>query len=328
LLPVDSGDRWVLITAGISLFFRPFETLNIWFHSQTNSKYSVYARSGASLIISIVNLALIACSASIILFSITYSLEIALTALILCIIYSRTGGHISAWRANCQKAKKLLSQSWILILSGFFSLVYLKVDQIMLRWMIGAAEVGIYSVAVNLSEVWYFLPTAITLSVYPTLLEEKRNHEDGYLSKIQKTFDVLFLLSLSVALMVSVVAKPSIQLLYGDAFLKSSYVLMIHIWAGVFIFMRALISRIILIENLLVFSLMTHLAGAIVNVVLNLLLINKYASYGAAVATLLAYATASYFSLFFHLRTRPYAIMMSLSILAPVRLLRKLIGRT
>ena len=188
----------------------------------------------------------------------------------------------------------------------------------MLRWMVGASEVGIYSIAVNLSEVWYFLPTSIALSVYPTLIEKKNKDPKTYQEHLQKIFNVLFLIAITVAILVTLVSKPAIQLLYGEAYSKAGSILMIHIWAGVFIFLRALFSRIIFIENLLEFSLITHFSGALVNVVLNLILIKPMAGYGAAIATLVSYAAASYFSLFFSQKTRPFALMMTRSLLLPL----------
>ena len=64
--------------------------------------------------------------------------------------------------------------------------------------------------------------------------------------------------------------------------------------------MRAAFSKWILIEDTLFFSLITQGLGALANVGLNLLLIPRQGGIGAAVATLLSYATASYFSLFFY----------------------------
>ena len=73
-------------------------------------------------------------------------------------------------------------------------------------------------------------------------------------------------------------------------------------------------------EDLIPFSLYSHGLGALVNVGLNLLLIKPYGGYGAAVATLFSYAAASYFILFLSSRTRPIAIMMSKSLLLPIRM--------
>jgi O-antigen/teichoic acid export membrane protein len=83
--------------------------------------------------------------------------------------------------------------------------------------------------------------------------------------------------------------------------------------------MRAAFSKWILIEDALMFSLITQGFGALANVGLNLLLIPQYGGYGAAVATLISYAVASYFSLFFYKKSRPVFWMMSKAMLSPVR---------
>ena len=95
--------------------------------------------------------------------------------------------------------------------------------------------------------------------------------------------------------------------------------LQIHIWAGVFIFMRALLSRWLLAEDLLRFSLVTHIAGAVMNVALNLMLIPRYGAIGAAVATVISYASAGWLALFLSARTRPMGRMMAKSLLLPLR---------
>lgn len=306
---------------GASLFFRPFETIDFWFQSQVTSKFSVFSKSVAFSIVSALNILFVLMGAPLVLFAAAHATEIAITAIFLVLLYLRNGQKISQWKINFSRAKILLGESWILLLSSFLATVYLKIDQIMLRWIVGTAEVGVYSVAVNFSEAWYFIPMAISLSLYPSLIELKEKSKEKYLEKVQKSFDVLLILAVVVGLFITAVAEPLINLLYGVEFSEASSILMIHIWAGIFIFMRALLSRLILIEDLLVFSLLTHSAGAVINVALNLLLIKLYGGYGAAVATLISYAVASYFSLFMFRRTQTFAFMMSRSFLLPVRAL-------
>jgi O-antigen/teichoic acid export membrane protein len=219
------------------------------------------------------------------------------------------------------KAKDLLSQSWIIILSGFLALVNLKVDQIMLRWMSGAAEVGIYSVAVTFSEVWYFIPAAIAMSVFPRLIELKKSQPSIYDKRLQQICDLFFALAFLVALSMTFVAGPLIPFLYTNAYAGASAILVIHIWSGIFIFMRALFSKWMFIEDALMFSLVSHGFGAIVNVLLNIILIPKFGGQGAALATLFSYAASSYFALFFYAKTRPLALIMSKSLILPFRLI-------
>ena len=66
-----------------------------------------------------------------------------------------------------RKAKRLLSESWPLILSGVALMLYMRIDQIMIGNMINDSAVGVYSVAVKMAEVWYFVPAAVVSSLFP-----------------------------------------------------------------------------------------------------------------------------------------------------------------
>lgn len=77
------------------------------------------------------------------------------------VVFYKKHGYENKWKYNFIEAKRLLSLSWPLILSGVAFMLYMRIDQIMIGNMIGDAAVGIYSVAVKMVEVWYFFPVAI-----------------------------------------------------------------------------------------------------------------------------------------------------------------------
>jgi PST family polysaccharide transporter len=79
------------------------------------------------------------------------------------------------------------------------------------------------------------------------------------------------------------------------------------------------LSRWLLAEDLLRFSLVTHAAGALVNVALNLVLIPRHGAFGAAWATVISYASAGWLALFLSARTRPLGWMMARALLLPLR---------
>ena len=106
---------------------------------------------------------------------------------------------------------------------------------------------------------------------------------------------------------------------FGEAYQNAAPILIIHIWAALFIFMRALFSKWIIIEDVLIFSVISHGAGALLNVALNYLLIPHYGGEGAAYATLFSYATSSYLALLLYSKTRPTFWMMTKSIFSPLR---------
>jgi len=314
-------ETWVLLIIGASLLFRPVEIIDFWFQSRIESKYSVLGKGIAFLLASTGKLVLVLAGASVVAIAALSLIEFVLAAILLVAVYEFKGKTVRSWVIQVPKMLELLKQSWVLILSFFLALVYLKVDQIMLRWMKGAAEVGVYSVAVRFSEVWYFIPSAIVISVFPKLVEIRKKDKKKYEKKLQQGFDILFALSLPIAIVMTFIGTPVIGKLYGSEYERAGGILTIHIWASIFIFMRALFSKWIIMENFLIFSLFSHGIGAIVNVILNLFLIKHYGGYGAAVATLISYAVASYFVLFLAPRTWTIAIMMSKSILLPARFL-------
>lgn len=315
------SEFWVLLIIGLSLFASPFETIDYWFQSQVQSKYTVYAKSSAFILGEALKVSFVFLGASVIAFAAANSLQVILASILLVLIYHYKGFSVFQWKAKISKAKELLSESWILILAGFLAMINLKVDQIMLRWMVDAKEVGLYSVAVNFSEVWYFIPTAITMSVYPRMIELKKLQTSAYNKRLQQVFDVLFVISFIVAVAMTFVAGPLIPFLYGEAYTETSSILVIHVWAGIFMFMRAMFSKWVFIEDALYFSLISHGVGALVNVLINLVLIPRFGGQGAAIATLFSYAASSYFFLFLYSKTRPLAVQMSKAFLFPLRLI-------
>lgn len=320
---IFSMNFWILGVLSLTIFFTPFEVINFWFNAKVLGKYYSISSSVALSIASILKVVFIFSGMSLIWFSTPYLLEaIVLTILYIYFFFKQnTDVSFKMLKFSFTRAKLLLSQSWMIMLGGIFAIIYLKIDQIMLKWLVGDSEVGIYAVAATLSEVWYFIPVIIATSLFPKIMDLKKENEKYYAKRLQQLYDFLFMLALSLAIIVTLISKDLILFLYGEAYADSGPILAVHIWAGIFVFMRALFSKWILIEDVLIFSLITQAFGAIANIILNFYFIPEYGAYGAAIATLLSYATASYFSLLFYSKTREVFWMMSKAIVSPIRYL-------
>jgi len=320
--PEYSIGFWVLIILSFSILFRPIDVIDFWFQSRLEAKFTAISKMIALLVSSLLTIALVFSEVELVLFTLPIVIQSILTAILLLVFYkykSVIGG--GKWCFSSTKAKELIKQGVLVFLGSIFAVVYLKVDQVMLKWMVGVEEVGIYSVASTLSEAWYFLPVAIVSSLFPKLINLRESNPLMYKARLQQIFDLLFLIAMVIATIVSFVADPLIEYLFGKAFHDSGEVLVIHIWAAVFIFMRAAFSKWILIENVLIFSLITQGLGAMSNIILNWFFIPTYGAVGAAYATLISYAVSSYLALIFYSRTREVFVMMSLAILSPLRYL-------
>jgi len=317
--------RTIAAIVSFGMIFQAYDAIDLWFQAEVQSKYAVYAKSAALVIKSLVLVFLIVTGASLAAFAWAWALETILAAAGLIIAYRMRGLDIKKWSVTRERAKRLLGIGWPMILASSFAVVYLKIDQIMLGQMAGQSEVGIYSVAVRVSETWFFVPAAISMSVFPFLVQGKVLGEVVYRARVQQLFDFLTWVSLGVAVVMTFAARFAVVLVFGESYARSGTMLAILTWAGVFYFLREALGRWFLTENLLMFSFISNGIGAAVNVVLNLILIPRWGGVGAAIATVISYAAAGYLACFITPRTREAAWMMSRALIVPLRALATLV---
>lgn len=297
----------VLIIFSVTILFKPLEVVDFWFYSKVLGKYSAISRIIAGICSNSLKILFVLLNLSIIYLSLAYSFYI-FGSLIIMLLYYQLISEISIkkWKVNFKAIKYYLNTSYYVLLATLFSLVYLKVDQIMLRWLVGDFEVGIYAVAVQISEAWYFIPNIIISSVFPKLIANKSKSQNQYILNLKKILQILIVLSIFVALIVSFFSYSLISSLYGIDYINAYIVLIIHIWAGVFISIKAVFMKWIFIEEFFKLSVYTQLIGAVSNIVLNLFLIPNYFSVGAAIATLISYMIASILSLLLFKKGREF----------------------
>ena len=296
-----------LIAAGT--LFQAFDVIDFWFQSQVRSKYTVYARNTAFLILSLVKVGLILLHAPLIAFAGASLAEIVLGAIGLIAAYRLTGQTVCKWRTSLARARMLLSVSWPLMLSSIAVWVYMRIDQVMLGLLADTRALGIYSAAVRLSEVWYFIPIAIVSSVFPAVVRSKAIDGKLYYNRLQRLFNLMVVLSFMIVIPLMLLAGPIINLLYGPSYSEASGMFVVLMWAGLFVALGVAREAWLVNEGLTRFSFATAVAGAIINVVLNIVLIPRWGGIAAAWATLAAQAVAVSLSTLLYARTRRIFVM-------------------
>lgn len=302
--PHDRSAFSIVAIIGLTLLFKGSESIKCWFESQVQSKYTVWAENGVFVVIAVIKIGLILLGASLLAFAWITFLEGLITAISLFVVYEWVGGSIKAWRFSSARAKTLLKHGWPLILSGLAVMIYMRIDQIMLGQMLNDKAVGIYTAAIRISEVWYFIPMAIVGSVFPTLLEAKKTSEALYLEKFQKLYDILVILALVIAIPVTFLANQIVEALFGHEYLEAGTILAIHIWTALFVFLGVASGKWFLAENRQILAFQRVFLGMVVNIALNLLWIPQYGGIGAAVATLISQAVAALLIDVIHKETR------------------------
>jgi len=192
-------------------------------------------------------------------------------------------------------------------------MIYMRIDQVMIKNMLGSKEVGYYAAAVKLSEAWYFIPMAITTSLFPAIINAKKQSEKLYYSRLQQLYDLMIWIAVAIALPTAFLSPWIIKIVYGKEYLPAASVLSISIWSGVFMFIGVASSKWFIVENNIHALLYRTISGAFTNVTLNILLIPIIGINGAAIATLISYCVYGYLSMAIYKQSRRNFMMATKS---------------
>jgi O-antigen/teichoic acid export membrane protein len=303
----------IMILSG-SFLFQSFSVIEYYFRGIVQAKYNAYALSASVILASVFKIILILLKAPLIYFVISVVFEYAVLAIGLVGVYRYNNLSIFSWKYSKTFASSLLKDSWPLALSGIVVMVYMRIDQIMIKNMMSVEAVGYYSVAVRLSEAWYFIPVTLCNSIFPAIVNAKNVSLEFYNNRMQKLYDLLTWLAIGIAVPVTIFSSQIIQLLFGSEFSSASPVLTIYIWAGVAVFLGVASSQYLINENLTKLSFNRNLMGMLLNVILNLILIPNYGIIGAAIATVISYSSII-FMLSLHPRFKSQFKMITKSVL-------------
>ena len=306
---------YILIIASGAIF-QSFEVVDFYFQSQVLSKFVSICKMTQLFISSLLKLYFIFTGADLIWFVLVTLVDQFTLALSLYLAY-RYQNNDSFYRYfDITIAKQLLKDSWPLIFSGLVVMIYMRIDQIMIKEMLGEKEVGLYSAAVRLSEVWYFIPVIITASLFPSIVNAKKISEKLYYKRLQRLYTLMVWTAIVIAMLMTFLSNWLITILYGQDYIEAASVLKINIWAGVFVFIGVASDKWFLSEGLQKSTTINTAIGAITNISLNFILIPRYGIYGAAISTLLSYSVAAYFMNLAFQKTRGNFIRLTRSILA------------
>ncbi|TLU87934.1 MAG: flippase [Chlorobium sp.] len=296
--PGDSSTLLLTAIVAGSLVFQAADTVDLWFQSQTQSKRTVLAKTISYLLNSLFKISLILSNAPLLYFAIAGLAEIAMSAIALYVSYGRFPAPVK-WAWDIGWGKRLLKESWPYMLSGLAITIYMRIDQIMLREMLGTHELGIFSAALPFSTTWYFIPMMIAQSTGASIAKKKQSDRAGYERAIDRLFSLMWWIMLPLCIAIALLSVPIIKLLYGEAYSESSNVLAVHCFANIPIALGVMQGIWIVNERKNMLSLALTVIGAITNIGLNFFMIPKYGALGVAAATVASHCVSVFSTVVF-----------------------------
>lgn len=299
LNPDDAKTQWMAVISSATFLVCSLDVIDLDFQSQIRSKYAVIANDISFLIFTIVRISMILLKYPMMAFVVASTAEVILAQFFMIISYHKTGHKMLTWKWDFTIAKNLLRDSWPLMLSMMSGALFLRIGQVMLGKMVNYTELGDYAAAVKISEVWYFVPLVISTTVYPKLVEYKKLNEETYRRRLQNIFTIISVISYAAVIPTFFLNKQIIWIIFGEQFTGAGTILSIHIWAGLFVATNIIRSCWCNVENFTRGTFYSTLAGAVINIILNVPFITLWGGLGAALATLAARIVTGYFSTVF-----------------------------
>lgn len=194
--------------------------------------------------------------------------------------------------------KQLLKEAIPIAIASVFTIIYFRIDIVMLSFLRGDTEVGFYSAAYRLTDALVFLPTVITTSTFPLMSKYYKDSVDSFNFAYTRTFKYLFATGLLIAILVTFASDKIIHIVYGPEYQSSAIALQILIWTTAIMFITTLIGTTCISSGNQQIVSQRAIIAALLNVILNLILIPWIGYTGAAIATVLSTFVAMMFGLF------------------------------
>lgn len=168
--------------------------------------------------------------------------------------------------------------------------IYTNLDTVMLGFMKADVDVGYYNAAVKIKNVLLGIVTSLGAVLLPRAsyyIEHGLNDEFQKISK--KAIEFVFLMALPLSIYFMIFAKEGVLFLSGSAYegaiIPMQIIMPTLLWIGLTNIMGIQMLVPLGREKVVLYS---EIAGALVDLVINLILIPRMASAGAAIGTLMA----------------------------------------
>jgi O-antigen/teichoic acid export membrane protein len=315
--PVDGHLKYLYVLVVMYFLFKNAEILRVYFEAHGYIRHVSILYVFINVVFSILKVGCVVIEVDEYIIYTVLTIEVFAMALSLFVLF-----YIRRYRPNHSFMIMRVSVFWgyikqsfpLVIASGIF-ILYTRVDQIMLGMLSGVDSVGVYSLAVKLSEGFALLPGIIATVTFPTVMMARESGLPRFKWLVSVILTISVVLSVLVIIFVYLFSDLFFGLFTEAEFAESSGVLKILIIGFIFYSMSLIVVRILVVEGLQRLSLYRGVVGLVVNVILNYLLIPIWGVKGAAVSTVVSQFSAMYFVNVFDHRSRWMFFAMSRSLL-------------
>lgn len=313
----DSGfenGSLIFICFLVGLVFRVFGIIEYYFDSKLESRLNGIIRTVSFLVISILYIVGLIYELPLYCFALFFSLEFLLISTLLILAF-RADGEVVSFTVHPHLIKELLRESFPIFLCDLAVCIFLRINQLLLAWMISAESLGVYSAATRFSEFWYFIPSSFLVSSFTLLTITYADSKIKFTKYASFLFELTLAIAIAIALITISFSSRLILFFYGPSYIESSSILNILIISNIFMFWGIVQEPIDVAKDILYWRFFRVSTGAILSIFSSYILINSYGASGAAWSVVLTFFWTYFLSNLFYSKGRPIFLMQLRSFL-------------
>jgi O-antigen/teichoic acid export membrane protein len=276
-----------LLAIGIQFLDTSFDEFHAsFFNAHEIRQYEMLLKAVQKLLMVAVGIAVLALGGDLLSFAVAIACGSVVSTLAgFALMSSRIARPGFAWEPSFIRHQ--LKEAWPFALSTIAIGLYFYVDSILVSRLAGAEAAGHYTAAYRLLEASLVIPFAFTGSVNPVLVRSFHESPERMKRILKFTLKILFILGFPLAVGGTILARPLILLLYGEAYAASADALRILVWAVLIIFLNTALSSTLNAMYRQRLWLAFLVTGAVFNIFLNLVFIPLYGFLAASAITVL-----------------------------------------
>jgi O-antigen/teichoic acid export membrane protein len=200
--------------------------------------------------------------------------------------------------------KKILVETLPLLGMAILTTIYLNNDTILIGRFFGPEKVGFYQSAYKILFAFQSV-NVINNALFPrfsALIHQKKYQSLDKLIKFTLFWSLLVLVPL--AIVITIFAKPIINIIYGSIYSSASLALTLLIWTGVVSYFKLLASNLLIASNHQKSFFYIFLFGTIINVAINITITPHYNYFLPALSLLISETLITFLATILYVRIK------------------------
>ncbi len=292
ILPHSDITFFVVGLLCLAQLVSPFQIIQNHFVATADTRYISITQLIVHIVVSMAKILAMTYDQGVLVLAAIMLLEQVLLALIMVFLYrTHTYSTLKNWTFDAAYAKSLALDSIPFVFITMSIVVSGRIDQVFLKQFIDSTAVGIYTVAVQLTELWQVVPQMLLVALFPALVNA-HTAQVNFKRRVFALTLLLFVYSLLAVTVTTILAPFLVTLIYGSAYVASVPLLQIYIWSIFGTLGGFLITNVLVTNNQRKIQIAVGVVPMILNILLNLWWIPVYGAAGAAWATVVSYSLA------------------------------------